>query len=261
MRIRWCFLAALLFLLTACATAPGRPPGAVSELGRDDASRLVRIVEEKNDKIKPYKAIGQISIDGKQGSLDGRAAWIAVPDGRFRVEALAVTGQPFARMICTKDECFFIYRDGDCLRTQSAGDNSLDLLSGIKLNARDMALLLGGGAALTDHSSAGAYATDSGQKVLVFKKRLIGTVQTIRFSEDLEHILEVRVFGWRGLLYRAEIKRLERVGSRMMPFELDISDKSGNRISVSVDRCWTDIEPEKRAFFPDLPEGAGCGRQ
>lgn len=261
MRARWCFLAALLFLLTACAGVSRQPPGAVSELGRDDASRLVKAAEEKNAIIKPYKGIGQISIHGKRGSLDGRAAWIAAPDGRFRVEALAVTGQPFARMICTKDECFFIFRDGDCLRRQSAGDTSLDLLSGIKLNARDMALLLAGGVVLADYSSAGAYATDSGQKVLVLKKRLIGTVQTIRFSDDLEHILEVSVFGWRGLLYRAEIKRLERAGSRMMPFELNISDKSGNRISVSVERCWTDIEPKKQAFSPELPEGTGCGRQ
>ncbi len=261
MRAGWCFLAALLLVFTACAGVPKRPPDAVSELDRDEAARLVRAVKEKNNSIAPYKGIGQIAIHGKRGSMDGRAAWIAAPDGRFRVEALAVTGQPFARMICTKDECFFIYRDGDCLRKQSAGDAGFEPLSGVELNAGDMVMLMGGGAALADHDNAGAYAAGSGQKVLVLKRRLMGTVQTVRFSEDLEHILEVRVFGWRGLKYRAEIMRLDRAGSRMIPFELNVSDAGGNSISVSVERCWFDIEPKEAAFSHELPEGTGCGLQ
>ncbi|MCF8110105.1 MAG: hypothetical protein K9J85_01310 [Desulfobacteraceae bacterium] len=258
--LRWFFIV-LLVILTACAGAPRRPPGAVSELGKAEAARLVKIVEEKNDLITPYKGIGRIAVHGERGFLDSRAAWIAAPDGRFRVEALAVTGQPFARMICTRKECFFIFRDGDCLRRQGAGDTSLAPLSGIKLKARDMVRIMGGGAPLANYDSAGAYDTAEGGKVLVLKKRFSGTVQTIRFSEDLECIRETRVFGWRGLLYRAEIRRPDLAGSRMVPFDIDISDESGKRIKISVDRCWTDIEPKKKAFSPDLPEAAGCGRQ
>lgn len=261
MRAGWCFFCVLLIVLTACAGVPRRPSDTVSELSREHADQLVKAAEEKNDSVAPYKGIGQIAIHGKRGSLDGRAAWIAAPDGRFRVEALAVTGQPFARMICTKDQCFFIYRDGDCLRRQSARNAGLEPLSGVDMNARDMVLLMGGGVALADHHTAEAYATGSGQKVLVLKRRLIGTVQSVRFSEDLEHVLEVKAFGWRGLRYQAEIRRLDRSGSRMIPFELNISDESGNSISVSVERCWFDIEPKEAAFSPELPEGAGCGRK
>ncbi|MFW6052360.1 MAG: hypothetical protein ACOC8I_00490 [Desulfosalsimonas sp.] len=257
---RWVFIV-LLVILTACAGAPRRPPGAVSELDKDEAARLLKVVEEKNDSITPYKGIGRIAVYGKRGSLDGRAAWVAAPDGRFRVEALAVTGQPFARMICTRQECFFIFRDGGYLRRQGAGDTSLEPLSGIRLKARHMVRIMGGGAPLADYDSAGAYDMPEGGKVLILKKRFSGTVQTIRFSEDLEHIRETRIFGWRGPLYRAEIRRPERTDSCTVPFEIDISDENGNRIKISVDRCWTGIEPKKEAFSPELPEAAGCGRQ
>ncbi|MFP4193811.1 MAG: hypothetical protein ACOCQI_03425 [Desulfosalsimonas sp.] len=261
MRPGWWFFIVLLVLLTACAGGPRRPTGAVSKLGEGEASRLIETVKEKNDSITPYKGLGRIGIYGKRGSIEGRAAWVAAPDGRFRIEALAVTGQPFARMICTTDECFFIFRDGGCLRRQGAGDTSLEPLSGIRLKARDMVRIMGGGAPLADYDSAGAYDMPEGGKVLVLKKRFSGTVQTIRFSEDLEHIRETRIFGWRGPLYRAKIGRLGKSNSRMVPFELDISDESGNRINASVERCWFDIEPKENAFSPELPEGAGCGRQ
>lgn len=260
MRFRWCCLVALLIAVTACAGTRGRPSGAISELSSEDASRLINIAEKKTDKFTPYKGIGEIRIYGKQGFMESRAAWMGAPDGRLRVEALGVTGRPFARMICTRDKCFFLFQEGDCLRRETAGNTDLSPLSGIAIKARDMVLLLGGGVGLADYDSAEAYLTDSGGKVLVLKKRFLGTVQTVRFSRDLGHVRETAVFGLRGRVYRAKITRREQIGSRMMPFELDISDDNGNRINVSVERCWIDINPGQKAFSPELPEGAGCGR-
>ncbi|MCF8025341.1 MAG: hypothetical protein K9J79_00175 [Desulfobacteraceae bacterium] len=249
---------ALLLVITACAGAPKRPPGAVSELERKEASRLIETLKEKNKAVAPYKAIGQLGIYSTRVSLEGRTAWVAAPDGRFRVGVLGLTGQPFVRMICTRDKCFFHFRDGDCLRRETAGSTSLEPLCGIEIKARDMVLLLGGGVRLAGYDSAKAYETVSGRKVLLLKKSLSGTVQTVEFSKDLAHILETKVFGWKGLVYRAEIRHHQRAGSRIMPFDLDISDANGNRIRVSVERCWTDIEPGKQTFSPELPEGAGC---
>ncbi|MFP4158257.1 MAG: hypothetical protein ACLFQ9_00770 [Desulfobacterales bacterium] len=258
--VPWIFV--LLFLaFSACAGSPDRPPGAVSELEEADASRLKQIAEEKNESITPYKGIGEIFIDGPNGVVEGRAAWIAAADGRFRVEALNVTGQPLARMICSRTECFFIFTEEDCLRRETAGHTGLGPLSGIGLKAREMVLLMGGGVGLRDHDSKEAYATASGGQVLVLKKGFLGTVQTVRFSEDLENIVSTEVFGWRGPVYRAEVTRQERAGRDMMPFGLDITDETGNRITVSVQRCWTDIEPGPDAFATQLPDGAGCDRQ
>lgn len=254
---RW-ILVFLALALTACAGTPARPPGAVLELGSNDASRLKQIAEEKNDSLKPYKGTGEIFIHGPKGFMEGRAAWIAAPDGRFRVEALAVTGQPFARMICSRSECFFIFTEDDCLRRESAGHTGLGPLSGIGLEARDMVFLMGGGVRLKDHDSSEAYTTESGGQVLVLKKRFMGTVQTVHFSDDLESIVETEVFGWRGPVYRAEVTRGKQAGSRVMPSAVDVSDESGNRINVSVQRCWTGIEPGPDAFSAELPEGAGC---
>lgn len=249
----------LLFLITSCAGAPRRPYDAVSELGRKDTYRLIDIVKEKNEAVTAYKAIGEIGLYGGRVSLETRAAWIAAPDGRFRVGVLGLTGQPFARMICKLDKCFFHFRDGDCLRRETAGNTSLEPLCGIEIKAGDIVLLLSGGVGLAAYDSAEAYETSFGAKILVLKNGLLGTVQTVRFSRDLKHILGTEVFGWQGLIYRAEISDYKPVASGSMPFHLDVSDAGGNRVKVSAERCWTDIKLEKQAFSPELPEGSGCG--
>ncbi|MFW6334444.1 MAG: hypothetical protein ACOC0W_04160 [Desulfosalsimonas sp.] len=259
MRLRWLVVAGLVIAAAGCAGAPRQPYGPVSGLEREEARDLKDRAEAKNDSITPYKAIGRIEIQGERGVLDGRAAWIAAPDGRLRVEALAVTGQPFARMICPAEQCFFIFRDGNCLRRETAGDTDLAPLTGIKIGAREMVHIMAGGALLADHDHAEAYSHSSGGKILVLKKRFRGTVQMLYFSEDLESIRKTEVYGWKGLLYKAEISGEKQTGSGAMPSELVVSDDSGNSLSISVQRFWTGIEPGRGAFSPELPDGAGCG--
>lgn len=256
---RWAFFLSAV-LLAACAGTGGRPPGVTLQLAASDSARMVRAVEAKNADIPAYKGIGQIGIQNSDNSWGVRAAWIAAPDGRLRVAALSLTGQAFARMICDLRKCYFIFRSENegCLRRETPGDRSLKPLVGMEMAAGDLANLLGGGAPLVDYDSAAAYDTDAGEKLLVLKKRFFGTVETIRFSPDMAHVREVTIYGWRGPDYRAKITRRQQVDGQSMPFGLEISDESGSRMRVSVERCWTDINPSAEAFSADLPEGARC---
>ncbi|MFP3980056.1 MAG: hypothetical protein ACLFUY_01575 [Desulfobacterales bacterium] len=253
----WPFLLCLV-LLAACA---GRQlPGVTSQLSAPDSARMLRTVKAKNAELAPYKGIGRIGIQNSGNSWGVGAAWVAAPDGRLRVAALSLTGQAFARMICDPRKCYFIFRSADegCLRRETPGDRSLEPLVGINLAAGDLVRLLGGGAPLVDYDSAEAYDMDSGEKLVVLKKRFFGTVETIRFSPDMAHVREVTVYGWRGADYRAKITHRQQVNGQSMPFALQISDESGSRMRVSVERCWINIKPSAEAFSTDLPEGARC---
>ncbi|MBS3809562.1 MAG: hypothetical protein KGY38_05360 [Desulfobacterales bacterium] len=258
MKLRGLIIIAVLFI-AACAGPPKRPPDVYSEITARDASRLVEILKAKNAAVSPCKGIGQIGIYGSKGSREVRAAWIATPDGRLRVEALGLTGQPFAKMICSHSRCYFLFRgDDNCLRMESTGDTSLELLVGIELEAGDVALLLAGGVPIKSHDSVAAYETASGEKLLVLKRRFSGTVQTVRFSADRERVREMTVFGWAGELYRAEIIGYMNVQGRDIPSELRISDFGENRMRVSAKRCRTGIKPPEGVFTPNLPEEARC---
>lgn len=258
MKYRWLMLLALL-PLAACAGVVRPPPDAASRAEPGAAAGLVDHIRRINAGLVPYKGIGRIDFFSPNDSWSVRAAWLAAPDGRLRVEALGLTGQPFARMICLPDHCVFIFRQGDCLQKHSSGRTSLEPLAGIDVDAGALVRILGGGIPLADHDSAEAYVTNSGQRLLVLKKRFRGTVETIRFATRPLRVREIAVHGWRETAYRARILSVRRVDARPMPAEVSVADGQGRAMRIAVQRCWVDIEPPPAAFSAELPGGGGCG--
>lgn len=243
----------LILLTAACASVEKPPPSAVSRMEAGKAESLLARIQEANKTMSPYKAIGRIGVDDDSGSWSVRAAWLGAPGGRFRVEAMGLSGQPFVKVICGPDLCSFHFPEGGEVRRRDTGRRSLGRLAGVDIDVDDLALLLGGGVPIADHDSVAAYQTLGGGSMLVLKKRFSGTVQRIRFSTDPVSVREVEMFAWQGTAYRAEISEVRSVDGRNMPFELQISDPEGNRLSVSVERCWADAAVPARAFSPELP--------
>lgn len=243
----------LILLTSACASVEKPPPSAVSRMDAGKAESLLARIQKANEAMTPYKAIGRIAVDDDSGSWSVRAAWLGAPGGRFRVEAMGLAGQPFVKIICGPDLCSFHFPEDGELRRRDTGRRSLGLFAGVDIDVDDFALLLGGGVPIADHDRVAAYQMLCGDSVLVLKKRFSGTVQRIRFSTDPVSVREVEMFAWQGTAYLAEILAVRSSDGRNMPFELQISDAEGHRLSVSVERCWANAAVPARAFSPELP--------
>ncbi|MFW6283971.1 MAG: hypothetical protein ACOC1H_01105 [Desulfosalsimonas sp.] len=243
----------LILLTAACASVEKPPPSAVSQMEAEKAQSLLGRIQEANEEMTPYKAIGRIGVDDDSGSWSVRAAWLAAPGGRFRVEAMGFAGQPFVKIICGPDLCSFHFQEDGEVRRRDTGRRSLGMLAGVDIDVDDLALLLGGGVPIADHDMAAAYQTLRGDAMLVLKKRFSGTVQRIRFSTDPIRVREVEMFTWQGSAYLAEILAVRSEDGRNMPSQLQISDAEGHRLLVNVERSWADAAVPARAFSPELP--------
>ncbi|MBS0014308.1 MAG: hypothetical protein KFF46_10085 [Desulfobacterales bacterium] len=246
----------LILLISACASVEKPPPSAVSRMEGAEAESLLARLEKTNAAMTPYKAIGRIRVADDSGSWNVRAAWMGAPGGRFRVEAMGLAGTPFAKVICGPDLCSFHFTEDGEIRRRDTGRRSLDLLAGVDIDVADLALLLGGGVPVSDHDTAAAYQTLSGEPMLVLKKRFSGTVQRIWFSTKPVRVREMEMLNWQGVAYRVVIHAVSSKKGRNMPLELEVSDEKGHRLQLSVERLWADAAVPARAFSPELPANA-----
>lgn len=251
MNCRWIVL--LIFLLSAsCASVERFVPDTSRKLAPEKARELIESVKKTNELIFPYKAIGRITLENKNYTWSVRAAWMGAAGRCFRMEALGMAGQPFAKIICGSGKCsFYFISDSEIIQRKTSRRN-LAPVTGIDIEVNDLLFLLGGGVSLSDYNKAEAYSHDPKDLMLVLKKTFFGTVEIISFDRQSLRITQVQKIGHSGLLYQADINNASADSGRYMPVELRISDKSGNRMRISVERFWTDIVVPESAFSHDL---------
>ena len=252
MNCRW--LAFIFFLLSAsCASVDRFAPDTARSLAPEKADQLIESVKGTNELVFPYKAIGRISLHDQEGAWSVRAAWMGADGGRFRLEALGLAGQPFAKIICGSGSCsFYFFSDSEMFHQKTSRQN-LGPVTGIDIKVNDLLFLLGGGVNLAGYTKADAYRDDSDDLLLVLKKTFSGIVQVIRFDGDTLRPVGVKGFGRRGVLYQADIHEVSEAGGRYMPLDLSISDSSGNRMHFDVERFWTDMVVPESSFSHELP--------
>ena len=252
MIFRWPALV-LVVLVASCASLA--PPGPeTSRLSPGKADCLLAHIRSTNKKVTPYKAIGRIRVEDSAGAWSVRAAWMTAPGGCFRVEALGLAGQPFAKVICNPDRCAFHLLENGQLRKKNTGRRSLAPLAGVDIRIDDLGLLLAGGVPLIDYDAAAAYETDTGSLMLELKKRFSGTGQRLLFDPDSLDIREIKIFGRGEVAYRVRIPEMLASKGRRVPARLEISDPDGHFLRLTVERFWTDAAVSKKVFSPEFFE-------
>ncbi|MGM0451903.1 MAG: hypothetical protein ACQERN_01900 [Thermodesulfobacteriota bacterium] len=222
----------------------------------EEARSLLGEFGRKNRSMPSFKGIGELRIRRNQESWSVRMAWLGASGGRLRVEALALTGQSFAKLVCDRSDCYFLFRDDSGEhRREKSGTRTVEPLTGISVDVDALVLMLGGGVPIADHDAAWMQAGegDNGD-VVVLRDRWRGVVQKIYLTADGSGIRQIKRFGVTGLRYSAEISRLQMTDGRRMPYAVQIRDKDGNFMAISVQRCWADIDLPEDVFDPGLPE-------
>lgn len=222
-------------------------------------ARLAEL-EKKNADMPAFKGIGKLRIRRDRQAWSVRMAWVGAAGGRLRVEALGLTGQPFAKLVCNAPDCHFLFQDDSGeYRKEKSDAKSLKPLTGIAVDVDALVQILGGGVPIADHDTVWLETgTDGGGGVLVLQDRWRGVVQKIRLAADGSAIRSMERFGFTGLRYRVVIRRPEMTDGRLMPHALRIEDGDGNMMAISVERCWVDIALPAGVFAPELPENPGA---
>ncbi len=248
----------LVFLVVFGAGCAGWGKPEVSNLNRLEAlSRIDRLLE-KNRALLPYKGIGQMWFLGPEGNWSIRGAWVGAPPGRFRVEALGLTGQPLAKLICDKRSCSFLFSENGCFKEVKRNEKSLKPLTGVAVDVDDLVLLLGGGVPVYPHDSAWIEPAEGGGEVLVLRQRWGGIVEKLFFSPGGDRIDRIEIYGFTGLRYQAEIGPVLTGQSDLLPEFVRIVNDEKAGMQIMAERGWTEAVLPEDVFVPKLPDALRC---
>ncbi|MFH2099291.1 MAG: lipoprotein insertase outer membrane protein LolB, partial [Pseudomonadota bacterium] len=101
-----------------------------------------------------YKALGSMKYRGPGGSFSGRAAWMAAPPDRLRVEILSPFGQPAFRMAADGERLYLDIPGEDRIRDLSAQGPALEKILGADVSVEELISILSGRPLVPEFSTA-----------------------------------------------------------------------------------------------------------
>lgn len=218
------------------------------------AQSLISGIKARSYALDTVKGIGRITYRNADAVQGSRAAWLAAPDGRIRIEMLGPTGHAVAKFIFDGKTYAYISHLDQQVYTYSGSDLNLGPITGVAVPAADMVYFLAGAVPLRDYDHIDLITEDeSGRRILVLKKRWHGTVQKIYPDMDGHLVARVDFFNrWGRLAYRADLGRFRQVDGRQIPFSIHVSDGDENGLRIEVDKCWTGfpLGPEMFSITP-----------
>lgn len=253
-----CLFGILCVLLQACS---GIHSGLLSETqdhsSRQEARAILATLENTNSTLLSFKGIGRIELTQKgRDVFTTRAAWAGLYPDRFRIEILAMSGQPLISL--AYDQNLFVYlshTDSTYFKDEVTGV-TLERLSAIPVTIEDVMMYLTGRIPVYDHAEAWLEKTASEEGfVLMLESNWTGIREKIYLDEKKTTIYKVELFGFTGALqYRAELTGERLMDGYRLPSYLTLSNESGDTVRLRIDRYVANA-PVQESMFTIPPPG------
>jgi len=252
------FLFGLLCLMIQSCSSIQRAPfsGSIDLASEKEAAAILASIQKKNIDLRTFKGIGKIELNNDEVNFITRTAWIGSYPGRFRIEILGISGQPFISLAADHDNLFFLsHADAAYFHRDNPGA-TLEKLSSIPVTINDIMEFLTGRIPIREHESFYLTRSDSTNSyILTLEKQWTGTTEKIYLDETKTKIYKVEMFDIMGALnYRAELKGAIPIDGFEIPSSLMLANESGESFSLRIDRYFTNI-PVAQSMFSIPPPG------
>lgn len=252
-----CLLVGLLLL--GCASLPGvlDGPSAPPEdpAAAAEALSLVEALQAANSGLATMKGLGRLTVrQGDRVQIDERMAWVGAPPLRLSV-VLFAAGFPALRM--AGDGEWLYYQDGQeagaPVKRIRSSDPDLERILSISIQTSDIIALISGRLPIKEHTTARVVPVTSGRghALQLLKGRHVR--QTIFFDDTTSQARQMQVFDSGSLLYQADFVEMQRVGRYTVPLRLTISNATGTRVQLVVERYWADVPVAPEMFVLTAP--------
>jgi len=222
----------------------------------DEATYILSSIQHINNTLISFKGIGNLKLNTRSESMNTRAAWMGTRQGNFRVEIFGFPGQSAVSYSNDGSRSYLhSHLDNRFYMIESANP-SLESILSIPITSQDLSTFLSGKIPVYvyDENKIEMKPYNSGY-VIHLKKGCFGHLEKLYVDENKTHVEKVELFNSFGsLIYRAELNMRRIVDGYTIPFEIIISTKEGNRLSIHVDKCWTDETIPSSAFTLSHPE-------
>jgi hypothetical protein len=253
---------ALSLTLSACAGISSHLSGEAPE-ERDaanvaEARRLITLLESQNNALQYFKGIGKLKVrnNGKV-QIDERVAWVGSRPQKISI-AILISGFPAVKMASDGQWFYYLEVQGDkhFFKKVKASDASLKPLIAIPIYPHEIITLLAGQVPVPEHHSAYLKtAADTGNVVLILKRRWWGIVEKIYFDDTKTRVYQIEVFNRSGsLAYRVAFHNIKQINQYRIPFQFRISSPEGVDCQLDTVRYWADVPVSPSVFVLQPPE-------
>jgi hypothetical protein len=224
---------------------------------RDDvvARRVLERLVDNNIGLTHYKALAHIRMESEDGIRAGRVAMAAVVPHKLRADWLNMMGQPVTSLV----------GDGQTISIWSPADpkvhrlrqspKALAKLIHIPIGIEDFQNILIGRPPLPADTAVQLKATHNDVDIFTLKNRWHEEIAMIRADRSTGRILAMQAFDGHGRLqYEAQWLQWRRQGKYLLPVKITFESHTKQRLSLTVDRFWPDVDVPSSAFVLNPPE-------
>ena len=252
---------AVLFL-PACAGILEKIPGNISgDLQTGDSVdpailHILEVLQSKNRDIKTFKGTGRINYSVKnRGAVSANIAWVAGGENKLLIVMRGLMGQPLARIATDGEWLYFVSHADNSFYKKRSANAGMESFISIPVKSEDIILLLSGRIPVKEFDSAVLDDRNTGNPVIVLKKRWLGVVEKIYLNESRQDAVKVELFDSMGeIIYRASFDGEINVNEYRFPSRLFVSSERGDYFTLDLERCWTDIPVSPSIFVLNPPE-------
>jgi hypothetical protein len=260
------FLLIQVVVIASCGSIGRRQPHELFDLNsyemsspkRDEISRLVTSLKQKNAALATYKGIGKVKLWNNKRVISSRAAWIGDSPLKLRLEMLGIHGGPIAS-VAINGQSFYYYSHADKqYYARPLTDDGLKPFVSFSLPVEVVTcLLMGRIPVYTSYRAAKIMENPSGEGfILTLVSKDSKKAQKIFLNREKTSIFRVEYYDKNGSLeVSAALSNHRMVESFEIPFAIAISDGKGSGLKMDIDRYWTGIPVEPSVFV--LSRNAG----
>jgi outer membrane biogenesis lipoprotein LolB len=240
----WILLLSAAILLQGCAGILRGPP--------DDlvAREVVMNLDGHNPELGQFKGLIEIRIEAGGQTMAGRAAWAAAVPERLRIEWLSMLGQPILTLAGDGETITLISHVERSYRQLPQSRASMQQLIRFPASIEDLVTLLRGRPLIPAFFSARQLDGRS----LALMDRWYNTLATLSL-DDQDRLQTQQLFTPQGeLRYRIEWQQWQAFDQVIMPRRMILTAPSGERMTLTLVRLWTENAFEPSMFFLERPD-------
>ncbi len=223
-----------------------------NNIDHKQADILLQQLRFSNDTLKTVKGIGHFRLDSGATSRSARIAWAGTRSGAIRLEIIGLTGKPEYTVAADGQSVFFIsYHPYKYHKQKAESIDLADLLS-ISISSADVADILAGRIPAADYVSVSLEKDHlGGEEKLVLKSWLDKTSQKIYLDKGRKPFAAFEAYEFNGdLRYRVVYEKTRTVEGFELPVKLSIENLKGDRIDVTIERCYPNADLPISVFSP-----------
>ncbi len=193
-----------------------------------------------------------MELDGQV--VSGRIAIAAIVPDKLRIEWLNMMGQPLTTLSGDGERITIFSRTDNKVHRLRQSPTAMEPLIHIPVGIEELQRALVGRFPLPAEAAVQLQEGPDGVDLLILKNRWHNVVETLHVERPTCRVLNMKAFNGQGvLLYKVQWAQWKNEGAYFVPVKVVFESESRQRLILTMDRFWPDVDVPESIFKLDVP--------